>query len=101
MTKVMIRMTGLSTLEEKRHDDILASPLSGLRVGCCALDREGLVNRDRLTKALHAPYFLHKDVEVAEEYMRFARGDNRGNVGVTSMLLLFPMAHPEKEDEWN
>lgn len=51
--------------------------------------------------ALNAPYFLHKDPAIGEEIIRFARSDNRGNVGVNSVLLLIPLAHPDKAEEWH
>jgi hypothetical protein len=51
----MIRMMGLSTLEGKRRDGlfILASPLSGLRVGCDALDMGGVVTPKRYLTAVN------------------------------------------------
>jgi len=48
---------------------------------------------------LNAPYFLHKDAEVAEACIRYALSE-RVNIGVNAFLLLMPMAHPEKAEDW-
>lgn len=50
----------------------------------------------QITNALHAPYFEHPDLEIAEDIIRASRSQAGINLGCGTMILSLIEAHPEQ-----